>query len=174
MSKAPIGRRAVSALDAHVGQKIRARRIFLGMSQTDLVEALGITFQQVEKYEKGQSRPTAAHLQQISEALGVSPFYFFEGRPPAGKKTPAPKKEFISEASIDPGAPGAVDANVGRRIRFRRMILGMSQTRLGEALGITVEQVQRYEKGTEHIGVSQLQKISNALSVLPSYFLEGM
>jgi transcriptional regulator with XRE-family HTH domain len=171
MSKAPIGRRAASAVDAHVGQKIRARRIFLQMSQTEFSEALGITFQQVQKYEKGQSRPTAARLQQISEALGVSPFYFFEGRPPAGKKAPAPEKESMSEASMEPRAPRAVDAYVGQRIRLRRMTLGMSQTQLGDALGITAEQVQGYEKGTECVGGPGLDKIGNALGVPFLYFV---
>ena len=82
-----------TAVDIHVGQKMRARRIFLGMSQTDLGEALGITFQQVQKYEKGESRPTVSRMQQISDALGVSPLYFFEGAPTVGKTTPAPKDE---------------------------------------------------------------------------------
>jgi transcriptional regulator with XRE-family HTH domain len=177
MSKASIGRKTATAIDIYVGQKIRARRMFLEMSQTNLGEALGITFQQVQKYEKGESRPTAARLQRISEALGVSPFYFFEGAPTVEKKTPAPKKEFVSEASIEPTASrvidALIDAYIGKRIRMRRMMVGMPRWRLGDALGITEEQVQEYENGTEHIGVSILQKICNALDTSPSLFLEG-
>ena len=99
MAKA-IGRKAATAVDAHVGQKIRARRILLGMSQTDVADALGITFQQIQKYEKGANRVGASRLQQISDALGVSPFYFFEGAPTVGKKLPAPNEGELSENTI--------------------------------------------------------------------------
>jgi transcriptional regulator with XRE-family HTH domain len=99
MAKA-IGRKAATAVDAHIGQKIRARRILLGMSQTDVADALGITFQQIQKYEKGANRVGASRLQQISDALGVSPFYFFEGAPTVGKKLPAPNEGELSENAI--------------------------------------------------------------------------
>ena len=78
--------RTATAVDIHVGQKIRARRIFLQMSQTEVADGLGITFQQIQKYEKGTNRVGASRLQQISDVLGVSPFYFFEGAPTVGKK----------------------------------------------------------------------------------------
>jgi transcriptional regulator with XRE-family HTH domain len=92
--------RAATAVDIHVGQKIRARRIFLQMSQTEVADALGITFQQIQKYEKGVNRVGASRLQLISEALGVSPFYFFEDAPSTGKKTPAPMDGRLSESAI--------------------------------------------------------------------------
>src|SRR6202050_4784117 len=91
MAKASTSRRGPTAVDTHVGQKIRSRRIFLGMSQTEVADAIGITFQQVQKYERGANRVGASRLQQISDALGVSPFYFFEGAPTAGKKMPERK-----------------------------------------------------------------------------------
>ena len=89
-----------TAVDIHVGQKIRARRIFLQMSQTDVADALGITFQQIQKYEKGMNRVGASRLQQISQVLGVSPFYFFEGAPTVGKKMPTPDEGELSESAI--------------------------------------------------------------------------
>jgi transcriptional regulator with XRE-family HTH domain len=92
--------RTATAVDGHVGQKLRARRIFLRMSQTEVADALGITFQQVQKYERGVNRVGASRLQQISDALGVSPFYFFEGAPTVGKKAPAPKDGELSEQTI--------------------------------------------------------------------------
>lgn len=67
--------------DQHVGARVRMRRILLGMSQEKLGEALGVTFQQVQKYEKGSNRISASRLQRISETLGVTPAYFFEGAP---------------------------------------------------------------------------------------------
>ncbi|MES2601756.1 MAG: helix-turn-helix transcriptional regulator, partial [Pseudomonadota bacterium] len=57
-------------------------------------------------------------------------------------------------------APNPVDKYVGSRVRMRRIMLGMSQEKLGEALGLTFQQVQKYEKGTNRIGASRLQQIS--------------
>jgi transcriptional regulator with XRE-family HTH domain len=101
MVKASInsGRRT-TAVDTHVGQKIRARRTLLGLSQTELADTAGITFQQVQKYEKGANRVGAGRLQQFSEALGVPPSYFFEGLPSAGKKIRAPEEGELPEGSI--------------------------------------------------------------------------
>ena len=56
---------------------------------------------------------------------------------------------------------------------MRRVLLGMSQEKLGEALGLTFQQVQKYEKGTNRIGASRLQQISKSLNVPPAYFFEG-
>ena len=92
--------RGATPVDAHIGQKIRARRNLLGLSQTDLADAAGITFQQIQKYEKGANRVGASRLQQFSEALGVPPSYFFEGVPTVGKKTPAPQEGELSEGTI--------------------------------------------------------------------------
>jgi transcriptional regulator with XRE-family HTH domain len=69
--------------------------------------------------------------------------------------------------------PNPIDIHVGGRVRMRRMILGMSQERLGEQLGITFQQIQKYEKGTNRIGASRLQNIAGVLSVPVSYFFEN-
>jgi transcriptional regulator with XRE-family HTH domain len=100
MVKASFNRRGPTAVDTHVGRKIRARRIFLQMSQTEVADAVGITFQQIQKYERGANRVGASRLQQISDALGVSPFYFFEGVPTIGKKATAPNEGELSEDAI--------------------------------------------------------------------------
>ena len=100
MAKRSTKPRATTAVDIHVGQKIRARRMFLRMSQTEVADRLGITFQQIQKYEKGMNRVGASRLQQISEVLGVSPFYFFEGAPTVGKKMPTPIDGELSEHAI--------------------------------------------------------------------------
>lgn len=71
-------------------------------------------------------------------------------------------------------APNPIDKHVGSRVRMRRVLLGMSQEKLGEALGLTFQQVQKYEKGANRIGASRLQEISNTLQVPPSYFFEGL
>jgi transcriptional regulator with XRE-family HTH domain len=70
-------------------------------------------------------------------------------------------------------APNPIDKHVGSRVRMRRMMLGMSQEKLGDALGLTFQQVQKYEKGTNRIGASRLQQISNILQVPVAFFFEG-
>ncbi len=69
--------------------------------------------------------------------------------------------------------PNPIDRHVGSRVRMRRIMLGMSQEKLGEALGLTFQQVQKYEKGTNRIGASRLQQISRTLDVPPAFFFEG-
>jgi transcriptional regulator with XRE-family HTH domain len=71
-------------------------------------------------------------------------------------------------------APNPIDKHVGSRVRMRRMMLGMSQEKLGDALGLTFQQVQKYEKGTNRIGASRLQQISLILQVPVAFFFEGV
>ena len=70
-------------------------------------------------------------------------------------------------------APNPTDKHVGSRVRMRRMMLGMSQEKLGDALGLTFQQVQKYEKGTNRIGASRLQQIAHSLQVPVAFFFEG-
>lgn len=70
--------------------------------------------------------------------------------------------------------PNPIDKHVGSRVRMRRVLIGMSQERLGGALGLTFQQVQKYEKGTNRIGASRLQQIAGVLSVPPAFFFEEM
>ena len=74
-------KKAPNPIDKHVGSRVRMRRVLIGMSQEKLGEALGLTFQQVQKYEKGTNRIGASRLQQISTILGVSVSFFFDGAP---------------------------------------------------------------------------------------------
>ena len=70
-------------------------------------------------------------------------------------------------------APNPTDKHVGARVRMRRMMLSMSQEKLGDALGLTFQQVQKYEKGANRIGASRLQQIANILQVPVAFFFEG-
>src|SRR5215467_12490257 len=76
-------KKAPSPTDQHVGRRVRMRRKMLAMSQEQLAEALGITYQQVQKCEKGANRIGASRLQQISHILQVPLEFFFEGAPNA-------------------------------------------------------------------------------------------
>lgn len=68
--------------------------------------------------------------------------------------------------------PNPIDVHVGSRVRFRRTMMGMSQEKLGDSLGITFQQVQKYEKGTNRVGASRLQNIASILNVPISFFFE--
>jgi transcriptional regulator with XRE-family HTH domain len=68
-------------IDKQVGSQVRARRQALGMSQSKLAEAVGLTFQQIQKYEKGANRVSASRLQQFSNILGVQVPFFFQDSP---------------------------------------------------------------------------------------------
>jgi transcriptional regulator with XRE-family HTH domain len=89
--------------DKHVGSRVRMRRLMLDMSQTDIADALGVTFQQVQKYEKGTNRISASRLQHISQILQVPVSFFFEGAPAASgipqaaKTADAPSPAYVTD-----------------------------------------------------------------------------
>ena len=70
--------------------------------------------------------------------------------------------------------PNPIDAQVGNRVRLRRMLIGMSQEKLGEHLGLTFQQVQKYEKGVNRIGAGRLFYVAKILGVPIDYFYEGV
>src|SRR4029077_6640976 len=71
-------------------------------------------------------------------------------------------------------SPNPIDKHVGSRVRMRRMMLGMSQEKLGDALGLTFQQVQKYEKGSNRIGASRLHQICGTLQVPVAFFFESV
>ncbi len=77
------GTRSPSPVDVHVGEQVRLRRKLLGMTQSDLGDAMGLTFQQVQKYERGVNRIGASRLLALTRVLDVSIEYFFEDMPTA-------------------------------------------------------------------------------------------
>jgi len=86
------GKRQPSPVDVHVGAQVRQRRVMQGMTQTDLGDALGLTFQQVQKYEKGVNRVGSSRLFKLSQVLDVPIGYFFEDMPPEVAASPLPAK----------------------------------------------------------------------------------
>src|SRR5579863_9890901 len=79
----PIRIKEPNATDKYVGGRIRMRRMMLGMSQTNLADGVNLTFQQIQKYEKGTNRVSASRMQQFAKVLDVPVPFFFEGAPPA-------------------------------------------------------------------------------------------
>jgi transcriptional regulator with XRE-family HTH domain len=82
--------KSTNAIDAYVGERVRTRRKMLGMSQSSLAEALGITFQQIQKYEKGINRIGASRLLRMAEIFGVTVGFFFENGASQGRDGVAP------------------------------------------------------------------------------------
>jgi transcriptional regulator with XRE-family HTH domain len=80
-----VSRKDPNPIDVQVGARVRMRRTIVGLSQEKLGEHVGLTFQQIQKYEKGTNRISASRMQQIAEALGVPVSYFFEGTEQSGK-----------------------------------------------------------------------------------------
>lgn len=77
----PTGRARPREVDLHVGQRLKLRRTLLGLSQGELARGVGLTFQQIQKYERGINRIGASRLAEFAMLLGVSPGWFFEGMP---------------------------------------------------------------------------------------------
>lgn len=110
--------------DVHVGSRIRLRRNMLGMSQEKLGENLGITFQQIQKYEKGTNRVGASRLQAISEILGVPVAFLFEDAPGHDGSTP---KGFADDGS----AAFAVDfCTSAEGLQLNRAFVKISDSRV--------------------------------------------
>src|SRR6478736_6723191 len=122
-----MAKKAPNPIDKHVGSRVRMRRMMLGMSQEKLGDALGLTFQQVQKYEKGTNRIGASRLQQISLILQVPVSFFFEGAPPPGRTEgfgEAPSPAYVTDflASSDGLALVKAFMRIGNAKLRRRLV----------------------------------------------------
>ena len=98
MPSPAVAKKVPEPVDRHVGSRVRMRRLMLGMSQTSLADKLGLTFQQVQKYEKGKNRMGSSRLQQIANILQVPVTFFFEDAP--GQTKPdgrGPSPAYVSD-----------------------------------------------------------------------------
>lgn len=87
--------------DLHIGRRIRLRRTLLGLSQQQLAGAVGVTFQQIQKYESGANRISAARLYDLSRALGVGPMFFVEDMPDAGPDAIASSDPMVRTETLE-------------------------------------------------------------------------
>jgi transcriptional regulator with XRE-family HTH domain len=95
-----VPKKSPNPIDKHVGGRVRMQRMLLGMSQEKLGDAIGLTFQQVQKYEKGANRVSASRLQQISDVLGVPVTFFFDDAPGlqrAASRDDAPSPDILTD-----------------------------------------------------------------------------
>jgi len=89
--------RGIQDVDRHVGARVRERRIMLGLTQQQLAELIGVTYQQAHKYEKGINRMAAGRLYKIAQVLGVDVSYFFEGLRGGGTSRVTPQQRLLLE-----------------------------------------------------------------------------
>ena len=122
-----VAEKAPNPIDRHVGSRVRMRRMMLAISQEKLAHALGLTFQQVQKYEKGTNRIGAGRLQQIARILKVPVGFFFEGSPREGgaasETDQAPLPSYVNDflatsdgLALTKAFMQIKDANLRRRI----------------------------------------------------------
>jgi transcriptional regulator with XRE-family HTH domain len=101
--------KAPDPIDVYVGDRVRTRRLQINMSQNTLAKRLGLTFQQIEKYEKGANRVGASRLQKISKILGIPASFLFEG-------APGPKSQAASAPSLPKELLEIMGTAQGRRL----------------------------------------------------------
>jgi transcriptional regulator with XRE-family HTH domain len=104
--------RATGSLDVHFGEKLRARRLMMvpKLSQAELADQLNVTFQQIQKYEKGKNRMSAAMMVQITAVLDVDVQYFFDELPTGAKNTKEIKTPVLVDMSLAAHGPRLIDA----------------------------------------------------------------
>ena len=96
-ARARPGRPRAQDVDRHIGARLRERRVALGLTQQQLAELVGITYQQAHKYETGANRIAAGRLHALARVLGVEPGYFFEGLGGGGPPRPTPRQRQMIE-----------------------------------------------------------------------------
>jgi transcriptional regulator with XRE-family HTH domain len=130
-------KKATNPVDKHVGSRVRMRRLMLGMSQSKLADGLGLTFQQVQKYEKGRNRMGASRLQHISDILQVPVPFFFDGAPQLMGQLngEAPSPAYVVEflATSDGLALSKAFMRI-KEIRVRQRIVGLVEEIAGNDL----------------------------------------
>ena len=90
------------------------------------------------------------------------------------KKVTKTRKKRVQRPKVSVDGPRPVDVHVGRRLRLRRTLLGISQEKLGEAVGLTFQQIQKYERGANRVSASRLFEFSKILDISISYFFDDM
>ena len=105
-------KRTPSIIDKHVGARLRERRGILGVTQQQLGVSIGVSFQQIQKYEKGLNRIGAGRLREAARVLGVSPAYFYEGSP-----TESSAEEALFDMAAVPQVPDSVTVAEGLQLQ---------------------------------------------------------
>lgn len=127
--------RSANAIDRKIGQRVRTRRLEIGMSQERLAELLGVTFQQVQKYEKGVNRIAASRLHDIAAALDLAPARFFEGLT-AGRSAGVAEssQDFVDDVLATPEGAQLMQLFASiKNIKVRRRVIELVKALADEA-----------------------------------------
>ena len=135
-----VAKKAPNPTDKHVGARVRMRRMMLSMSQEKLGDALGLTFQQVQKYEKGANRIGASRLQQIAHILQVPVSFFFDGAP----NVPGQQPDGFSEAPSPAYVSDFLATSDG--LALTKAFMGIKDTKLRRRIVDLVEQIAGDDK----------------------------
>jgi transcriptional regulator with XRE-family HTH domain len=133
-----MAKKSLNPIDRHVGSRVRMRRMMLDMSQTKLGDALGITFQQVQKYEKGSNRIGAGRLHHIARVLQVPVPFFFDGAPlvpgqAKGNGGAAPSPAYVTEFLASSDGLALTKAFMGiKELELRRSIVNLVEEIAGD------------------------------------------
>jgi transcriptional regulator with XRE-family HTH domain len=129
----PIRKRRAGAEDTEIGRKIRALRLERGLSQSTLADGIGLTFQQVQKYEKGTNRVSAGRLQQIADRLNIPVMFFYGGMSTRAKKR-------------GPADPGMALLQTKGAVRLMRAYAEISSRTTKYALVVLAESLRNRER----------------------------
>lgn len=121
--------KAPHPIDRHVGARVRQRRMFIGMSQEQLGERLGLTFQQIQKYEKGTNRISASRLWEMSKILDVPIEFFFEGT-----NTTVATDEILPKGFAENGQSEFGNGSDSERLRLNRYFVQIHDPSLRRAV----------------------------------------
>jgi len=132
-----MSKKSANPTDQHVGRQVRLRRKMLGMSQSTLAQAIGITFQQVQKYESGTNRIGAGRLQHIAGILGVSVPFFFEGL--SRKKSAAPPLNYVADFLAS-----------SEGLELIRFYVRIKAPQLRRSIVHLVEQIADFQQGSDN------------------------
>ena len=125
--------RSTGSLDLHFGEKLRARRLMTHVSQQDLAKVLGLSFQQIQKYEKGTNRMSAATLFQIAAALKLDVLYFYEGLPCSTKNSKEIRTPTMIKMSLATHGPALMEAFLNLKSnRLRGVVADLAQALVRE------------------------------------------
>lgn len=143
-----VTKKTTNPIDKHVGSRVRMRRVLIGMSQERLGDALGLTFQQVQKYEKGINRIGASRLQQISNILGMPVEFFFDGAPSGEART----VEGFNEISDTPYVADFLASNEG--VQLNRAFLRIRDQKLRRRVVDLVTAIAGEDEVAKLVGVA--------------------
>jgi len=130
----PPSKKSPNPVDIHIGKRIRMARLLLSISQEKLGDALGLTFQQVQKYEKGTNRVGGSRMLQISKTLQVPVAYFYEGVPGGNAAASEKQKTFVDDFIVSAGGIDLAKAYVALpNDKMRRAIASLVETVAAEA-----------------------------------------